>query len=139
MSINKDFISKNWFWGIEKKKKLVDNWCFGLLVARYHKPKDENMKWTGHKSCAGLVWLQKIVWPQRACVAVRFTRVRWWSGWLKILWNWSNLCVNQCCFKWNSSIIKVWLRNCEVILGILWILYKIHFWNQNALKLNYCS
>ena len=27
---------------------LQDGWYFGLLVAIYQKPKDENMRWTGH-------------------------------------------------------------------------------------------
>ena len=33
-----------------RKTKKLDNWYFGLLVAMYQKQKDENMKWTGHKS-----------------------------------------------------------------------------------------
>ena len=30
--------------------KKIDSWYFGLLVAIYQKPKDKNMRWTGHFS-----------------------------------------------------------------------------------------
>ena len=44
----KFFSVKTGFEELKKKVDKLDGWYFGLLVAIYQKPKDENMRWTGH-------------------------------------------------------------------------------------------
>ena len=47
----KNFLVKTGFEELKKKVNKLDGWYFGLLVAIYQKPKDENMRWTGHMLC----------------------------------------------------------------------------------------
>ena len=46
----KIFSVKTGFEEVKKKANKHDGWYFGLLVAIYKKPKDQNMRWTGQIS-----------------------------------------------------------------------------------------